>query len=208
MSNQFKTRGMRVLGRVLDMFKRAGKAADVSPSLPLPPEENARLKFRETFKPVVKGDVDEEVGFEEAEIYKAHGEQIEAAVSRTLNFVKANTKALNAKFLGVANGYQGHASSLHLIRGVNLELTVVGFLTIMFSAATINHARRAGQGIVGEDAAFDIELEIGNYGQLDVQIWMRTENDDRFVRCQSVTIAPLQDCYDEVTGRAVRSQAD
>lgn len=169
---------------------------------------NARLKFRETFKPVAKGDVDEEVGFEEAEIYKAHGEQIEAAVSRTLNFVKANTKALNAKFLGVANGYQGHASSLHLIRGVNLEPTVVGFFTIMYSAATINHARRAGHGIVDEEESFDVELEIGNYGQLDIQIWMRSGNDDCFERCHSVTVAPLQECYDEATGLAVRTEAE
>ena len=204
MSNQFKARGMRVLGRVLDMFKSAVKAEDLTPP-PLPPDGNARLKFREMFKPVVEGDVDEEVGFENEEIYKAHGEQIEAAVRRTMDFVRGNTKALNAKFLGVANGYQGHATSLHLIRGGNLELTVVGFLTIMFSAATINHARRAGHGIVDEDAAFDVELAIGNYGQLDIQIWMRADCDDRFKRCQSVTIAPLQDCYDEATGCAVRA---
>lgn len=50
MSNQFKARGMRVLGRVLDMFKSAVKAEDLTPP-PLPPDGNARLKFREMFKP-------------------------------------------------------------------------------------------------------------------------------------------------------------
>lgn len=204
MSKQFNTKGMSILERVFDRLKCVIKAAKVPlPSPPLPPDGNVRLKFRETFKPVVEGDVDEETGFEEAEVYKAHGGQIEAAVGRVMDFVKANTRALNVKFLGVANGYQGHATSLHLIRGANLELTVVGFLTVMYSAATINHARRVGRGIVDEEESFDVELEIGNYGQLDVQIWMRSENGDHFERCQSVTIAPLEDCYDEVVGRAL-----
>jgi len=158
-------------------------------------------EFTVKFDACVEGDVEQEIGFDHCETYKAHRADIEKCVADTIDFLAPHW--WRTDILAVCSGYQGLPSSVGTIAGRCVEETIVGFFTLMFISSEIEFARAKLHGNPPEKAGFTAVERIDEYGHFHVQILRLS--DGHLSPRQSLTILPLTSCYDEVLGVALRS---
>jgi len=163
----------------------------------------AKTKFTVAFTACVEGDVEQEIGFDHNDTYKAHRTDIEMCVEKTIEFIAANWHS-KADLLAVCNGYQGRPTRVGIVAAKCVEETLVGFFTEMAISSEIDFARARLLGNAPEKAGFLAVERIDEYGHFHIQIFRCCGN--QFGPRQSVSFLPLTSCYAEVLGVALRSE--
>jgi len=96
-------------------------------------------EFTVKFDACVEGYVEQEIGFDHCETYKAHRADIERCVADTIDFLAPHW--WRTDILAACTGYQGLPSSVGTIAGRCVKETLVGFFTLMFISSEIEYAR-------------------------------------------------------------------